>query len=73
MTNKTIIRISFIGVIAIVCLAFFLISFNAATPVPAKACSETMEECGQKKSASETGSGIDLETLSGKFFSSVSY
>jgi len=69
MTSKTIIRISLTGVVATVCTAFFLTSFNTATPTPAKACTERMDECDQKKG----GADIDLETLSGKFFSSASY
>lgn len=73
MTNKTIIRISLAGIIAFVCMAFFLTSFSSATTSATKPCKESMDECCQKSSEKEAGAEIDFETLSGKFFSSASY
>lgn len=73
MTNKTIVRISLAGLIALVSVTFILISFSSATTSETKTCKESMDECCKKSGNTETGAEIDFETLSGKFFSSASY
>jgi hypothetical protein len=73
MTNKTIIRISLSGLIAFVCVGFFLTAFNSATTSETKTCKESMDECCKKSGEKKAGAEIDFETLSGKFFSSSSY
>jgi hypothetical protein len=72
MANKKILKVSLAGLMIIVIIGLLASSLTAVTPSDTNACKESIIDCSKKNDAG-TRSDIDFETLSGKFFSSMSY
>lgn len=74
MKRRLMYRAAIILVIGFISIgAWVSSSKQKTTSSESKPCKESMQECCQKEKDTETGSGVDFENLSGKFFSSVSY
>jgi hypothetical protein len=72
MANKKILKVSLLGLIIITGIFLLASSLTAVTTSDTNACKESAHGCSQKNNTESKGD-IDFETLSGKFFSSVSY
>ena len=69
--DKKILRIGLAGLMILI-IGLITSSLTPVTPSATNPCKESTPDCSKKKDK-ETRTDIDLETLSGKFFSSVSY